>query len=354
MIMQLHKPPYILNELKIEVIYTCPLACIHCSSDSTPSSEVLIEPTKLNEIVNQAVSIGVKEIAFSGGEPLLHPTIENAIATASKHNIKTILYTSGNVDNFDIIIKKLIKVGLSKAIFSLYADNPYSHEMITRIGGSFQKTLSAIKMCVSLKLPTEIHFVALKRTYQCLTNVAKLAKTLGINKLSVLRFVPQGRGYLLNKDILNNTQYNDLKKTIESLRDAGFDIRTGSPFNFLLLSNNPKCNSAIDRLIISPDLYIYPCDAFKRISAAEIIGNQKFSRLDDNNDLKSCWNHSPYLNAIREYLSSPFAKPCDECDWLESCLSGCLAQKVLAASGQLLKKPDPNCMRIFYEKEYVH
>jgi radical SAM protein with 4Fe4S-binding SPASM domain len=344
-----HKPPFILNELKIEVTYTCPLACIHCSSDSTPSSQSIIEPSVLLNIVNNAIELGVKEIAFSGGEPLLHPSIIDAVHLAANNKIRTLVYSSGCVDEFDVLIKNLIQAGLSKIIFSLYSDEAEKHEAITRVRGSHRQTVQGIQQCIKNGLATEVHFVALKRTYKSLTSVAEYTKLLGVNRLSVLRFVPQGRGYLLGRDMLTNTEYAELKTAIENLRNTGMDIRTGSPFNFLMLSNNPKCNSAIDRLIIAPDLCIYPCDAFKRISAQEIVGTENYSRLEKGKTLYDCWHKSPYLAAVREYLCSPFAKPCDECEWLESCLSGCLAQKVLV-SGILDKKPDPNCMRKYFTK----
>jgi radical SAM protein with 4Fe4S-binding SPASM domain len=347
--MLLHKPPFILNELKIEVTYTCPLACIHCSSDSTPASQSIIESSVLLDIVNNAIALGVKEIAFSGGEPCLHPSIIDAVHLAASNQIRTLVYTSGCVDQFGFLVKNLIQAGLCKIIFSLYSDEAEKHEAITRIRGSHLQTVQGIQQCIENGLATEVHFVALKRTYKSLTSVAEYTKSLGVNRLSVLRFVPQGRGYLLNSDMLTNAEYVELKTAIENLRNTGLDIRTGSPFNFLMLSNNPKCNSAIDRLIIAPDLRIYPCDAFKRISATEIVGNETYSRLEKGKSLSDCWNRSPYLKAVRDYLSSPFAKPCDECDWLESCLSGCLAQKVLD-SGKLVKRPDPNCMSTLFKK----
>lgn len=347
--MILQKPLFILNELKIEVTYTCPLACIHCSSDSTPSSQSNIDTSTLLDIVIEAIAMDVKEIAFSGGEPLIHPNIIDAVQLSSSNGIKTLLYTSGCVEQFGTKINNLFQSGLKKVIFSLYSDEPEQHEAITRIRGSHEQTVQAIKHCTAKGLLTEVHFVALKRTYKSLTRVAKFIQSLGVHRLSVLRFVPQGRGSLLERDILTSSQYLELKKEIEMLRNSGLDIRTGSPFNFLLLSKHPKCNSAIDRLIISPDLRIYPCDAFKRISATEIVGNEDFSRLEKGKGLSDCWNNSPYLSAIRDYLSSEVAKPCNECDWLELCLSGCLAQKVIS-SGKLDKRPDPNCMRVLLKK----
>ena len=107
-------------------------------------------------------------------------------------------------------------------------------------------------------------------------------------------------------------------------------------------SSPKRCCSGIDRLIIEPDLRIFPCDAFKQIKAEELVGTLELSSLNGNS-LSECWEHSPFLEAVREYLTTDFAEPCVSCQSLEQCLSGCLAQKVIA-NGNLKKSPDPLCL----------
>ncbi len=87
---------------------------------------------------------------------------------------------------------------------------------------------------------------------------------------------------------------------------------------------------------------MYPCDAFKQIEARDLVGTDEFSRVD-RWSLKECWEKSSYLAAVRTYLTSPFAPPCETCTLLENCLSGCLAQKVLT-QGSMKKAVDPMCL----------
>jgi radical SAM protein with 4Fe4S-binding SPASM domain len=110
----------------------------------------------------------------------------------------------------------------------------------------------------------------------------------------------------------------------------------------MMLNDKPACWAAIDRLIISPDLRLHPCDAFKRIGASELVKAGEWSCLAGTS-LSECWNKSPYLEAVRTYLMTDFEAPCDSCKLLEKCVSGCLAQKVIAYE-TLDKKPDPDCL----------
>ena len=46
----------ILEDLKIEVTYKCPLACIHCSSDSLPSHSAEISKDKCLSLIEEAAN----------------------------------------------------------------------------------------------------------------------------------------------------------------------------------------------------------------------------------------------------------------------------------------------------------
>lgn len=78
---------YVLEELKIEVTYKCPLSCVHCSSNAGASNDLNISEAKCLEIIHQAKEMGVKEIAFSGGEPLIWSGLSNCIRLCTKYGI---------------------------------------------------------------------------------------------------------------------------------------------------------------------------------------------------------------------------------------------------------------------------
>lgn len=344
--MELHQPPFRLRELKLEVTHECPLACVHCSSDASPTTLRQMTLDDCLRIIREAADLGAAEIAFSGGEPLRWTALESAVAAAADAGLRVSIYTSGTPEDAPQKLRALHGAGARRIVLSVFGDSAGPHELVTRRPGSFASTKAAAAVGIQAGLEVEFHFVPFASTYSLLPGVVRVARSLGVSQISVLRFVPQGRGAMLPFEVLDRRQSLELKRSIEYLRTAanGVEIRTGSPYNYLLLNDVPACKSGIDRLIIDPLLNIYPCDAFKRVSAEALVGTADYSRLDKFT-LRQCWESSPYLNEVRRYLTTPFADQCATCSALETCLSGCLAQKVLA-NGSLAKKPDPDCLRI--------
>lgn len=334
---------YQLKEIKIEVTHRCPLACVHCSSNAHSENTREMQFDKCQEIINSAHQMGVTEIAFSGGEPLCWPGIVEAVKLAHDKGIKTVMYSSGNANNAKAIFEELTKAGLQKIVFSIYSCDEAEHNKITRIADSFQNTIRAIECIKNLGIQPEVHFVALASNYKSIENLVYFLKSIGVDRTSILRFVPQGRGKLIHKQgVMTKKQSLDLSRMIKRLWEKGFDIRTGSPYNVLLINEDPKCMAAKDRMIISPDLDVFPCDAFKQITAEQITTPVKFSNLGEAT-LQECWDNSSYFREVRKALSEITEPPCVSCGANKKCLSGCLAQKFLEYN-TLYKNPDPACL----------
>jgi len=339
---QYHKPPFLLRDFKIEVTYRCDLNCIHCSSDARPSNPLEMSRDDCLRILSEAAQMGAREVAFSGGEPLGWAHILDAAETAASVGLAVTIYTSGNVVDFADKATRLRRLGVSGFVFSLFGGTIDSHERTTRTRGSFERTKTAIKVAREIGIETELHFVPMANNYRELSDIVALGRELGASEVSVLRLVPQGRAALLPGRALNRVQNLELRRQIRDLIKSGFDIRTGSPYNFLLLNDEPGCCAAIDRLIIGPNLRVYPCDAFKQVGAEELVGTLDRSSLH-RASLQECWDQSPFLDAVRKHLMTPFEDPCESCGLLDKCLSGCLAQKVVAYK-TLEKHPDPDCL----------
>jgi len=341
--MRPHRPPFILKEIKVEVTHACNLCCVHCSSMATAQSKRHMSWDDCRGILEEAALMDVKEVAFSGGEPLIWDRIEDAVTLASQRGMHTCLYTSGCAPGAEKLMRGLRDSSLNRVVFSVFGVSCAHHEAVTSVKGSYDLTMRMVECAVGLGLKAEFHFVPTSVNYHDLEEIADQAQKLGVTRVSVLRLVPQGRAANTPDMQLSRKQNLRLRESILRLRSEGHDIRVGSPYNFLMLRDKPECCSGIDRLTIGPDLRIFPCDAFKHIPPERLGLGPEYSNLQDHT-LAECWQHSPYLRVVRQYLTTDFAAACAKCDCLEECLSGCMAQK-FHANGDLRKCPDPMCLK---------
>ncbi len=338
-----YNSPYCLKELKIEVTQACPLNCIHCSSNANPGKTTQLSFDLVRQVVTDAAALGVSDVVFSGGEPLVWPHILEAISHASSSGMDICAYTTGrnslNGRNDPSLPKQLREAGLKRAVFSIYGRRN-SYERITRVNGSHEQTVLRIQEFQSNGIETQIHFVPMHQNFRELQYVVDLAIELAIKKISILRFVPHGRGAFLRKTmILANSENLELRRAIKRLRrqNPSLEIRLGSPYNFLLVEKEVFCMAGIDRLIIGPDGSAYPCDAFKNY---EVDGNEDSLY---QKSLHEIWESSNLCQRTREYLASEPYDECARCMNFPLCKSGCLAQKAMA-NGDFRMDKDPDCL----------
>lgn len=342
-----------LEEIKIELTKDCPLACVHCSSNAHSGNKMQLPREAIISVVGQAAKLKVQSIIFSGGEPLLWPWLDDAVDACAFHGLHCSLYSTGITVNGDGAQKilNLKERGLKRVIFSLHSPLKKHHEEITRQIGSFDKTVTTMSTIVNSNIEREMHFVPLMRNYKHLLKLVELAKALGIRKISILRFVPQGRGEALKNspEMLTHRETVELRNLILRCRENyDVEIRLGSPYNIMILNTDVDCIAAWRTLCIGPNGNVYPCDAFKNIEPCDIGLEDPYNNILSHS-LRECWEHSTYLGAIRHYLTTRFGEPCSNCKDLERCKSGCLAQKVLdqesIENGKIAKRPDPLCLK---------
>lgn len=334
-----------LRELKIELTQGCPLACVHCSTNSSRKQTNELPKPVVLRLVKEAAELGVQKIVFTGGEPLIAESLFDAVELASSLGMSPTVYTSGILNN-DLkpmsaqLAHQLVEAGTTRFIFSVYSHRPEVHDSITCYG-THQCTLEALKNAVETGASVEIHFVAMRRNFRDLPGVVVLADSVDVQKVSVLRFVAQGRGVnLADRDDLATEELRELAEMISSLRAhySSVAIRAGSPFNILGIGHTP-CNAAQDVLIINHRGEIFPCDAFKNVRyEGDKLGSVVSASLRD------VWLRSSFLNEVRSILASEKGEACGACVLTKTCQSGCLAQKVIRDGWTAVRSPDPACL----------
>jgi len=253
---------------------------------------------------------------------------------------------NGRINSINIgIAEKLKQLGLKKVIFNLLGATSSTHEIITRVKGSFVNVMRSIKTMKSLDFWVGVHFVPMKLNYKEFRNLLRLCQDLRVNEVGVLRFVPQGRGWI-NRALLelSKEEFKEFNRKLTELtcNHKHSIIRAGRPIDFRHLFDpsivKSVCDAGISRCLIAPDGGVVPCPAFKR-NERYIAGNVR------NNSLVNIWNKSPIWREFRHFDYTQLNEPCRSCKYLSQCRGGCKAQKILKY-GDIYAAPDPSCFRL--------
>lgn len=332
-------------DVTLEITRRCPLRCIFCSSmggEPHPNELGLKEWIRL---VDESIELGAKSFLISGGEPFTSPFLRDLAHYINEKNVELSIYSSGNVGNEIVTpvdvsdLEYVAELGDVRMVMSLEGATPATHERITRVKNSFRNTIETIKNSLNLGLDAELHFVPTKINYKELPDVVKLGQQLKVNKVSVLRLVPQGRCVdYRDRLLLDREELIELKSIFTELEKYDDFVRIGSPFNPFLLSKRYKCTAGTNRMTITYNGLVAPCEAFKFIlyDYSDDVNTRKYS-------LKYIWEQSQLFNEIRVFqkITNHKESECHHCPEKNLCGGGCPSQKILAGS---IYSKDPICL----------
>ncbi|NHI84317.1 MAG: radical SAM protein [Candidatus Thorarchaeota archaeon] len=258
-------------EITLELTRKCPLQCSFCSSNAHPSYVHHVETCQWMELIDQSLALGARKICLSGGEPLEYPGYLSLLEHIRNAGLKLAVYTSGIVikgenSRLSIPDDRTLETTAHLAdevVFGLHGPMGI-HDRLTRTPGSFRFTTTALRRIRNMGGSCSIHFVPLKANIEHLDKVIDFALNEGLSQVSLLRFVPQGRG-LLNKDSLELTKKDltQFTRKIENLSQKETSIlRLGTPFSFLNLGSRDGCSLG-NRMTILSDGRLSLCEALK-------------------------------------------------------------------------------------------
>jgi radical SAM protein with 4Fe4S-binding SPASM domain len=357
-------------EVSIEVTHNCPFSCLMCSSGSPSKSEWNKEKLEgelsfdaLLNVVDEISQLGTKYVSWSGGEMILLENSVELLKYAHKKGLKNLVYTNGVVwgkEKNSIALatqEKLAEVAKfsDRIALNIQGENSKVVDYIMGRKGAFniiKEAAMIFKSNTNTKW-VEGQFVPMKPNFKHIE--ATVNYWLGrekLDRISFLRFVPQGEGEK-NKELLELSpqQLFEAIRTIEKLqREYGKErIRIGRPLNFNFIINPNEqpysCRAGLDAPLIQPKGRIDACPAWKMLPEEYAIGY-----VDSNGKgLIEAWIHSPVIKKVREIntaspekLKEILTGSCLTCKFFASCRGRCIAQRI-RKYGDMYITPDPQC-----------
>lgn len=310
----------------------CNLRCCHCSSSSSKERTRTMSFENAANVLRQLADVGVVDVAFSGGEPLLHPQICDLIKLAKSLGLQTGLSTNG----YAITSKRigqLLSAGLDRLQVSL--DGLKTEHDRIRGDGAFEQALKAIGLSIESGLATNVCFTAMAENNHALGNVIDLSVGKGVTGFNLSKLVPSGRGLMASA--LMPEQSEDVFKILLNKKKRYPDIRFTSHLTGLCLMEDAATDVAgfigcqagiyISCVLVTGD--VTPCVLFPK----------KVGNLFED-PFRELWSKSPVIQKLK---LRELNGVCGKCDKISVC-GGCRATAFNNIGDYLAE--DPLCTRV--------
>lgn len=183
-----------------------------------------------------------------------------------KRNVESYYFRLLNLGEYTSITReefeRLKMLGLDKIVFDWQAtDEDIDNELMGRKGLNTY-LMSSIIRAKEVGLNVDVHFIPMKPNYREFPNIIECLEIAGVKNISVLNFVPQGRGRQNQNELMLNQEelreFEDILKREQKKYDG--NIRIGIPLNGKM---SHMCIAGTEKLDIKYDGTVLPCPAFK-------------------------------------------------------------------------------------------
>ena len=321
--------------LLAELTHRCPLKCGYCSNPlDPPIARGELDQADWSRVMADAAALGVLQVHFSGGEPLLRSELADLIASARASGLYTNLITSGLGLN-PARAARLRAAGLDHIQISFQADEPALADTIAGVV-SHRRKLDAARAVAEEGIALTINVVLHRANLDRLPAIIALAESLGAARLelahaqyygwawrNMARLIPT-RDQVAAASAIIDEAIGRLERRIEVIHVV--------PDYF---GDRPKpCMNGWGRrqLTVDPVGDVLPCPTAREITSL------RFENVRDR-PLRAIWEDSQAFNRFRGTSWMP--EPCRSCDRRHVDFGGCRCQAFLLTGDA--SATDPAC-----------
>ena len=179
--------------LDLATTYRCQCRCVHCAADAFPAGgRTELTTSQLKSVIDAASRLGVLEIIFSGGEPLLRKDTAELVRHAHDAGLIIRLNTNG-LGLTRERVAELKEAGLNQCGVSIDDADPAVHDRLRGFPGAYEKAVQGIRNLHKFGIFCQILTYASRQNVPAgLEKIIALAKRLDV--LAVFVFFPMAVG----------------------------------------------------------------------------------------------------------------------------------------------------------------
>lgn len=178
----------------IEVTRRCNLRCHHCFTESGAQGHPGPAAGALRELFAELVRVGVKVVAFSGGEPLLRDDLEDVMLAGLAAGLREYRLVTNGALVTRSRARRLRTAGLAVAQVSIDGVDATDHADARGCSTiEFYRAVRAVRLLREAGVLVDMATVVNPRNVERVAELALLAESLGARGLRWCSFVPTGR-----------------------------------------------------------------------------------------------------------------------------------------------------------------
>jgi SynChlorMet cassette radical SAM/SPASM protein ScmF len=326
-------PDYFLNQLYFYLTEGCNLRCRHCWIQPKYQTKDIKYPAldfKLfKKIIKEAKHLGLSGIKLTGGEPLLHPDIDEILDFIRAEALRLTVETNGILCTPDLS-KKLASCTSPFVSVSLDGADAETNEWVRGVPGCFDEAIKGIKNLVNTGFNPQIILTLMRRNKHQMEAIVRLAESLGVGSVKINILQPTARGEKMHEagEALSIDELVELGQWVEEslVNSPHVGVFYSHPLAFrpmhrMFGSKGDGC-SVCGILGI---LGVLADGSYALCGIGETVPELVFGHAAKDK-LEAVWNNNPVLMEIREGLPERLGGICVDCLMKDLCLGSCIAQ----------------------------
>ncbi len=292
--------------VQLDLTYRCNERCVHCYLDHDDHGEM--STAEIRGLLDQLAAAGVFFLILSGGEIFLRKDLFEIVEYAGKLTFSVKLKTNAVMIR-KARAKRIAALGVESVQISLYSHRAEVHDAITKLPGSFRRTIEGARLLKANGVRVSFANVLMKHNVDDYPQVQALAAELGIGYNVDPTITPMMDG---DRSILDlNITPGELEQVVHESTLVGnaeeFCAPPSGPLAEADALDSLPCSAGHTACYISPYGDVYPCVQFPLPS-----GNVRETGFLD------IWQHSPQLKEVRAITMAEL-QGCSSCAHGSSC-----------------------------------
>jgi radical SAM protein with 4Fe4S-binding SPASM domain len=209
-------------KITISITNTCNLKCRWCYGDcGKPGPKPELSLREWLTFIDYLVSNNFIRVYIEGGEPFYREDFLTIIKYCSR-KLMTVVRTNGTLIT-RAVAKELKAMGIGRMLVDIMGAHAGTHDELTGVQGSFQKSCAAVKHLSAVGIKTDVLVILNRRNFGEMQECVDLARSLGALRLGILRLYPLGRAKSAWEELA--LSLDEQTSTISNLRvPEGFQV----------------------------------------------------------------------------------------------------------------------------------